>query len=187
MTKKTLKHFGVLGMHWGVHTTLPAGSETREHPVYDSNGKSLVVNDVHRIGQKSGQSDKEYDAEYANETAIGKATAPSITPHPEYIAVKSLKGKTLAELSTKEIQAVALRMQVEKQYRDLNKSKTERGREEVSKYFKQIALNTATPFVASAMVTLGTMLVKYALSVHGRAGGVATAAELARRLAFATH
>jgi hypothetical protein len=50
-----LKHFGVLGMHWGVKRTKPK---------YDKSGRDVSAHPYKRLFKDKGQSDKDFDREY---------------------------------------------------------------------------------------------------------------------------
>jgi len=110
MNEDILKHFGVLGMKWGVRKS-----------------RSRV----------SGSS-------------------------RDHLRAAKLKSKRLNEMSNDELKALTSRMQLEKQYRDLNPSRTDRGKKSASSALKLLGQLAGGAAAIVTLATSGNKIYEYA-------------------------
>jgi hypothetical protein len=125
--KKDLEHWGVLGMHWGIHKA-----------------------------EKSGGS------------------------HSDHVTVSQLRRKSLHQLSNEDLRKLNTRVQLEKQYKDLNPNKIKRGVKSVNDVVSTLGKITAT---VAAITTLASVGNKIYNSLGGAAKSAKVASEIAARLA----
>lgn len=77
----------------------------------------------------------------------------------DYKKAKVLKKKKISEMSNEELKAFATRMQLEKQYKDLNMSSVAKGQKEVFEILSAAGKQTATTLVAAQMLKQAERLI----------------------------
>lgn len=121
-----LKHYGILGMRWGKRKggqTVNVGPGVRGK-LKELGGltKDALKDDLARakgLGTKLG-------------SAV-KANLKKSEPSKDFTVANQLKKKPIAKLSNEELKTVINRLQLEKQFKDLNKVQVGRGKGIVSK------------------------------------------------------
>lgn len=83
-------------------------------------------------------------------------------PSEDHKQAQALKGKKLYEMSNKELEALTRRMQLEKQYKDLNRQSVSKGRQIVTSVLTEIGKETFKSFAKDMINNKAPALIKTA-------------------------
>jgi len=152
----SLKHVGILGMRWG-HRMAPDGSKSttrrgQEVPLRKSvRGQAVPVNGRTLSNKLRSNFDKSLNQKYNTSTAkIMSKLKPTVKPSEDSKLASSLKKKKVSEMSNEELKKLTTRLQLEKQFKDLNKKDLGFAQKFVSDVLQGAGKQLASKYVANA-------------------------------------
>lgn len=119
-----LAHYGVLGMRWGSRS-----HRDKQARIQTAKKANLEVRKAKRTKGKGDPGD----------------------PSEDHTKASNLKKKPLSQMSNAEIRALNERLQLERQYRDLNRKETSKGEKFVKDILVNAAKQTATNYTSKYM------------------------------------
>ena len=110
-----LYHHGILGQKWGVRRTESALAANRKD-VADlrKHGYAKEADAVEQVGKKM-------------QAKLDSKTSASKTVSEDYANARAMRKRGVNNLSTKELKGLTTRLQLEQQYKNLNKTDLEKG------------------------------------------------------------
>lgn len=131
----SLKHWGILGMHWGIRK------------------------DETKTG-RSGTGGNRLTGGSSKKTSSGSTAKPSSADHTKMVEIKH---KKLEEMSNAELQHIANRMNLVNQYKNLNPSKIKKGRNLVKGAFAEMANFTLSVGTIAAAAVAAKQVYEFAI------------------------
>jgi len=136
MDNNKLEHAGVLGMKWGRHKNSSTPAQSREKSL---NLASKNRQEARRLKHPGKKGEKSSD---------------------DFKAVAELRKKRINEMSNEELSRVTKRMELERRYKDLNPSKTAKGKNATKDIMSAIGMAAGTAGSIVALAGIGSMLYK---------------------------
>lgn len=132
---QSLKHYGILGMKWGVRR----GNRR-------SNFISLLKKRRKPNDDKEGKERRYYDE--------AEPETKRVNPRPgeEHSQMKRIMRKSMSEMTNNELRIVNERLQLESQYRSLTTVETKKGKSVIKEIVGSSAKKTASQLVSKAMM-----------------------------------
>jgi len=140
---RDLKHYGVLGMRWGVRRA-NGGSRVTVGP--GVRGKAREVGGLLKDAAKDDLSKAK--SVVSKIKSFGAKQAEKAKPSKDFTIAKQLKRKPIAKLSNEELKTVINRLQLEKQFNDLNKGTVDKGKGIVSRILGNLVAKSVNAFVS---------------------------------------
>lgn len=144
--EERLKHFGVLGMHWGVRRArgVGRGITRKRQNMYDeaalkkiNKGGHVSIGLTKKRQTAYDERDKKNLEKAINEYKKNNKAKPDIVSEDHKKKVE-LKKKKLSEMSNSELRTLNERMQLERQYKDLNSRDISAGRKFTQDLLKDV-------------------------------------------------
>ena len=111
-----LKHYGILGMRWGRRRAGGARA------VSVGPGLKGKLKEIGGLAKDAARDDLN------KARGIAKSLSKSTTPDPDFARVQQIKKKPVSKLSNDELRTAITRLQLEKQYKDLNNASVGKGK-----------------------------------------------------------
>ena len=151
MYNNTLKHYGVLGMRWGVHRSPEVLSAKRQRKTDEkaaSDAHKKYINTINPTRKKKAYADYEKKLSEANASREKEKTI-----YKEKIReAKDARKNPAKNMSDAELRARLNRLQMERQYRELTTSRNlSKGRKFVTEILTNATKQTATNYVSKYM------------------------------------
>lgn len=172
-----LYHYGVKGMKWGVrkdkYVTVRQAVKNAKKAGKQARKESLAADKENLKGQLGGwrkavkngskaykQAQKE---SFARDNAYNKELRNK-NKSEDYLRARELQKKPVSQLSNSELRELNTRMQLETQYRDLNKKNVSSG----EKFIKDVAYETAKNTVSDYGRKYAKKGIEYILSANSK-------------------
>lgn len=137
----SLEHFGIPGMRWG-RRKARKNDLKKAHASFQNDlaalkksGKQNDLDSVNKVIQKFDADKKAIKAKYS----------------ADHIKKVELKKKRISAMSNEEIRTLANRLQLEKQYKDLQKQDVSKGRKFVEDILKDVLKETVKSSIKTAI------------------------------------